>query len=149
MSSSGLTQGLVQQFPLVARGWRQLADEALAELRVSSSAGWCLVHLARLGPDVRQADLADQLGITQPSLVRTLDGLAAMGLIERLPHPEDKRSNRVEFTDAGRDLAARIEARLDDLSQQLFDGVPEAAVEITVNMMQLLTRRIAERRKQA
>ena len=58
MSSSGLTEGLVQQFPLVARGWRHLADEALAELRVSSSAGWCLVHLARLGPDVRQADLA-------------------------------------------------------------------------------------------
>ncbi len=131
----------------VARSWRHLTDEALAQFRVSASAGWCLVHLARLGPDVRQADLAEQLGITQPSLVRTLDQLAAMGLIERLPNPQDKRSNRVQFTPAGSDLAARIEARLDDLTRELFDDVPDTAVEITVNVMELLGRRIADRRK--
>ena len=134
--------------PQVARGWRRLTDEALAELRVSTSAGWCLVHLARLGPDARQAELAEQLGITQPSLVRTLDQLSAAGLIQRLPHPQDKRSNRVEFTEAGRDLAGRIEVRLGELARQLFDGVPDAAIEITVNMMDLIGRRISERRRQ-
>ncbi|NIJ15857.1 MarR family transcriptional regulator for hemolysin [Sphingobium vermicomposti] len=147
MSRSDLTYSLVQKMPQVARSWRHLTDEALAQFGVSASAGWCLVHLARLGPDVRQADLAEQLGITQPSLVRTLDQLATMGLIERLPHPKDKRSNHVQFTPAGSNLAARIEARLDGLTRELFDDLPDTAVEITVNVMELIGRRIAERRK--
>lgn len=147
MSRSEMERALAQRMPLVARRWRALADEALAEFRVSNSAGWCLVHLDHLGPDARQADLAELLGITQPSLVRTLDQLEAMGLVQRVPNPGDKRSNRIAFTPTGKELAGRIEERLDSLRQQLLDGVPDAAIEITVNLMELLGRRIAERRQ--
>ena len=143
-----MKRSLAQKMPLVARSWRALADEALAEFRVSNSAGWCLVHLDRLGPDARQADLAELLGITQPSLVRTLDQLEAMALLERIPNPDDKRSNRIVFTPAGKELAGRIEERLDTLRRELLDGVPDAAIEISVNLMELLGRRIAERRQQ-
>jgi MarR family transcriptional regulator for hemolysin len=143
-----MKRSLAQKMPLVARSWRALADEALAEFRVSNSAGWCLVHLDRLGPDARQADLAELLGITQPSLVRTLDQLEAMALLERVPNPDDKRSNRIVFTPAGKELAGRIEERLDTLRRELLDGVPDAAIEISVNLMELLGRRIAERRQQ-
>ncbi len=140
---------LAHKMPQVARNWRMLADEALAEFRVSNSAGWCLVHLSRMEPEARQADLAEQLGITQPSLVRTLDQLEAMSLVERVPNPDDKRSNRIALTPAGKELAGRIEERLDNLRRELLDGVPDAAIEITVNLMELLGRRIAERRQQA
>ena len=58
---------------------------ALAEFGVSNSAGWCLIHLDRLGADVRQADLAESLDIRQPSLVRTLDLLQAKSMLTRLP----------------------------------------------------------------
>ena len=143
-----MKRSLAQKMPLVARSWRALADEALAEFRVSNSAGWCLVHLDRLGPDARQADLAELLGITQPSLVRTLEQLEAMALLERVPNPDDKRSNRIVFTPAGKELAGRIEERLDTLRRELLDGVPDAAIEISVNLMELLGRRIAERRQQ-
>ena len=148
MSRSELKRALAQKVPQVARNWRHLADDMLAELRISNSAGWCLVHLDRMEPDVRQADLAEELGITQPSLVRTLHQLESMGLVERVPNPEDKRSNRVALTPAGRALAGRIEERLSDLRRELLDGVPDAAIEIAVNLMELLGRRIAERRQQ-
>lgn len=143
-----MKQALAHKMPQVARSWRALADETLAEFRVSNSAGWCLIHLARLGSEVRQADLAEQLGITQPSLVRTLDQLEAMALVERVPNPDDKRSNRVAFTPAGKELAGRIEERLSGLRRELLEGVPDAAIEISVNLMELLGRRIAERRQQ-
>ena len=149
MSRSELTQALTQKMPQVARSWRGLADEALAEFRVSNSAGWCLVHFERLGPEARQADLAELLGITQPSLVRTLDQLEAMALVERVPNPDDKRSNRIAFTPAGRELAGRIKERLDGVRRELLDGVPDAAIEISVNLMELLGRRIAERRQRS
>lgn len=138
---------MARKLPEVARNWRQLSDEALAEFRVSSSAGWCLVYLGRMGLDARQSDLAEQLGITQPSLVRTLNQLEAMRLVERVTRPDDKRSNRIAFTPAGQELTQRIEARLSELQSELLDGVPDAAIEITVNLLELLGRRIAERRQ--
>ena len=76
-------RALAHKMALLARNWRQLADGALAEFGVSNSAGWCLIHLDRLGADVRQADLAESLYIRQPSLVRTLDLLQANGLVAR------------------------------------------------------------------
>lgn len=146
MSRFEMKRALARKMPQVARNWQLLADGALAEFRVSNSAGWCLVHLAGMEPEVRQADLAGQLGITQPSLVRTLDQLQAMALVERVPNPDDKRSNRIALTPTGADLAGRIEERLDNLRRDLLEGVPDAAIEITVNLMELLGQRIAERR---
>ncbi|AJR22967.1 MULTISPECIES: MarR family winged helix-turn-helix transcriptional regulator [Sphingobium] len=149
MSRSELKRALAHKMPQVARQWRQLADLALAEFGVSNSAGWCLIYLDRLGPDVRQADLAEELGIAQPSLVRTLDQLQAAGLVERVPNPDDRRSNRVAFTPEGQELVGRIEARLENLRRELLDGVPDAAIEIIVNLLNLLERRMAERRGQS
>lgn len=148
MSRSELKRALAHKMPQVARQWRQLADLALAEFGVSNSAAWCLIYLDRLGADARQADLAEELGITQPSLVRTLDQLQAAGLVERVPNPDDRRSNRVAFTAEGRELIGRIEARLEDLRRELLEGVPDAAIEIIVNLLNLLERRMAERRGQ-
>ncbi|MEV4935627.1 MULTISPECIES: MarR family winged helix-turn-helix transcriptional regulator [unclassified Sphingobium] len=149
MSRSELKRALAHKMPQVARQWRQLADLALAEFGVSNSAAWCLIYLDRLGADARQADLAEELGITQPSLVRTLDQLQAAGLVERVPNPDDRRSNRIAFTPEGRELIGRIEARLEDLRRELLEGVPDAAIEIIVNLLNLLERRMAERRGQS
>lgn len=148
MSRSEHERALVHKMPQVARKWRQLADQTLAEFGVSNSAGWCLIYLDRLGPDARQADVAEELGITQPSLVRTLDQLQAAGLVERIPNPDDRRSNRIAVTPEGQKLVGRIEAKLDDLRRGLLDGVPDAAIEIAVNLMNLLEQRITERRGQ-
>ena len=147
MPDSPSQRMIARKLPQIARNWQFLADEALAEFRLSSSTGRCLVELARLGPDVNQAELAAELGITQPSLVRTLHQLEAMALVERAPGSDDKRANRILLTPQGKDLTGRIEARLTELRQELLDGVPDAAIEITANLMELLGRRIVERRR--
>ena len=49
----------------LAGAWQRLADAALATLGISNSQGWALVHLARLGSNARQADLAR--AIMQPA----------------------------------------------------------------------------------
>ncbi|WP_093017863.1 MarR family winged helix-turn-helix transcriptional regulator [Sphingobium sp. YR768] len=139
---------LAHKMAAVARGWRQLADSALAEFGVSNSAGWCLIHIDRMGGDVRQSELAESLDISQPSLVRTLDQVQAAGLVGRTPHPEDKRSNIIGLTSAGKDLVGRIEERLGLLRADLLQGVPDEAIMIMVEMLDLLSQRIGERRSQ-
>lgn len=142
-----LLEGKIAQYMApVAQGWRQLADGALAEFSVSGSSGWCLVYLDRLGPDARQVDLAREIGISHPSLVRTLDQLEAAGLVERSPHPEDRRSNRLAITAQGKALAARIEDKLGSLHRQLLDGLPDAELDRVAQTLGLLNDRIAARR---
>jgi len=146
MPLSDSRRALAHYMAPVARGWRQLADAELAEFGVSNSAAWCLIHIDRMGEDVRQSDLAESLDISQPSLVRTLDQVQAAGLVARTPHPDDKRSNRITLTPEGQELVGRIEGRLDALRRALLEDVPDAAVDIVVSLLDLLSRRIAERR---
>lgn len=142
-------RALAHKMALLARNWRQLADGALAEFGVSNSAGWCLIHLDRLGADARQADLAESLDIRQPSLVRTLDLLQANGLVARATHPEDKRSNILSLTPAGRELVGRIEEKLGAMRAELLRDIPDEAIEIMVELLDLIGQRIAERRSQS
>lgn len=137
---------MAQKLPLASRGWRQLADGALAEFRVSNSMAWCLIYLDRLGPEARQTDLAQAIGISQPSTVHVLNQLQVAGLVERQRNPEDKRSNRLALTAAGGDLVAKIETRLTALRTELFDGVPDAEIDTAVRVLDVLSERIAQRR---
>lgn len=146
MSIPDSPRALAHYMAPVARGWRQLADMALAEFGVSNSAGWCLIHIDRMDGPVRQADLAESLDITQPSLVRTLDQLQMAGLVERTPHPDDKRSNQIALSEEGRDLVGRIEAKLGTLRAELLADVPDEIIDSTVALMQLLILRIAEKK---
>jgi len=148
MSFSDSRRAFAHKLSLVSRAWRRLADFAVAEFGVSNSAGWCLIYVDRLGPDVRQTDLAEHLEITQPSLFRTITQLEASGLVERHPNPEDARSNCIALTPAGQELVGRIEERLDALRRDLLVDVPDAEVDTTIRLLDLLSRRIADRRSQ-
>lgn len=139
-------RALAHKMAPVARNWRRLADEALAELGVSNSAAWCLLHIERDGPTVRQTDLADSLDVAGPSLVRTLAQLESAGLVERAQHPNDKRSNLIGLTEKGHELAGRAEARLADLRADLLKDVPDDVVEVAVWLFDLLNLRIREYR---
>jgi MarR family transcriptional regulator for hemolysin len=130
----------------IAGAWQRLADAALASLDISNSQGWALVHLARLGVEARQADLARAIGITEASLVRTLHQLEHAGFVTRRPDPDDRRTNRLALTEAGAAIADGIGARLVTLRAELLDGVTDADLAITVRTLELVGQRIAARR---
>ncbi|QYE33809.1 MULTISPECIES: MarR family winged helix-turn-helix transcriptional regulator [Sphingosinicellaceae] len=109
----------------LGRSWRQAADRALANLDVSAACGWALVQLGRLGDNIRQTDLARELDITGPSLVRLLDQLAAARMIERIADAADRRVSRVRLTDAGASLLTTIEGVLADLRHNILAGLSD------------------------
>lgn len=146
MTTVEIRRALAHKLPAVARTWHQLADVTLAEFGVSNSAAWCLIHAGRIGPGARQTELAEHLEIAQPSLVRTLHLLQAAGLVERQQDAEDRRSNRITLTEAGKELVGRIEAKLDLLRIELLQGVPAAEIDTVLRLLDLLAARIGERR---
>lgn len=130
----------------LAGAWQRLADATLASLDISNSQGWALVHLARLGAETRQADLARAIGITEASLVRTLHQLEHAGFVTRQTDPDDRRTNRLLLTKAGTAVAERIDARLIALRKELLAGISDAEVATTLRVLDLVAGRIAERR---
>jgi DNA-binding MarR family transcriptional regulator len=60
----------------------------------------------------RLSEIAAELGSDRPYLTLVVDDLEKRGLVERRPHPTDRRCKIVSATPEGRDTAARAEAIL-------------------------------------
>jgi DNA-binding MarR family transcriptional regulator len=54
------------------------------------------------GESVSQQDIARCLSVDRTTMVAFVDGLEGKGLVERRPHPLDRRRNVIELTAAGR-----------------------------------------------
>ncbi len=73
------------------------------------------------GPAIMR-DLGDQLGVSPRSMTAMVDALEGAHLVERRPHPTDRRATLVELTGAGRHEAEQVLGpRLDALAG-LFEG---------------------------
>lgn len=137
-------RALAERLLPISRSWRQLADDALSSLGISNSSGWALVHLLRLGKTVRQSELARVVGVTEPSLVRTLNLLESAGLIERIADETDRRAKHLSLTPEGEVRAEGIDMRLNALRARLLDGISDADLETTVAVLDGIAARVAE-----
>ncbi len=119
----------------VARSWRRHLDQRLAPQGVSYARWVTLIYLQRGGEGMQQKELADYMGIEAPTLVRTLDQLERLGLLERRPHPEDRRAKSVHLTPAAsRDLEAFSQAAA-SVRRDLLAGVTEAELETSLRVL--------------
>ncbi|MFG1279541.1 MarR family winged helix-turn-helix transcriptional regulator [Xanthobacter autotrophicus] len=131
-----LTSGLLQ----AGRQWRRLAEAALAADDISEACASPLVWLRRLGGGVRQVTLAAHVGIEGTSLVRLLDQLCDAGLVVRREDPEDRRAKTLWLTEAGEQLAERIERTIARLRSRVFADVSDADVEATLRVLDTIER---------
>jgi DNA-binding MarR family transcriptional regulator len=67
-------------------------------------------RLARQPMSMRE--FAAAMGIEAPNATVMVDDLESAGLVERRPHPTDRRAKLVEATPAGKALAAKADAIL-------------------------------------
>lgn len=81
--------------------------------------------LARRGPQ-RASDVAAELGTTTATLTGLIDGLVADGLLERNPHPHDRRAVLLTLTAKGSTASQDTHAL--DAATALFDGMTRQQV---------------------
>jgi len=86
---------------------RTYADQRARQFGISRAQWAVLVRLDR-SEGLNQAELAEILDLQPITLTRLLDRLAASGLIERRPDPNDRRANRLYLTPAARPLLAQL-----------------------------------------
>ena len=73
-----------------------------------------------------QAEMADSLEIQPISLVRLVDRLCEQRLVERRPHPSDRRANRLYLTLKGRTTLERLAPVGQEITGQLLAGFGES-----------------------
>ena len=131
---------------LARRAWRAMSQIALdhdRKVAVSDALGlsWARVLALRqltMQPHTLRA-LAERLAADPPYVTLMVDDLEERGLVQRTPHPEDRRAKLVELTEAGRAAAARADAILDEPPAALRD-VPAEDLAALLRVLERLAR---------
>jgi DNA-binding MarR family transcriptional regulator len=117
---------LDQRIPfLLSQLGAYIADDAkrrLAPLGVHPRVNAILFALA--GNDGQsQRQLSARLGVHRNVMVGLIDTLEKQGLVQRRPHPEDRRAFAVTLTEKARDLLPALKEQSDAIEEEVTAGL--------------------------
>jgi DNA-binding MarR family transcriptional regulator len=116
----------------IARAMRTYIDQRAREHGMTRAQWGALLRLERQ-EGMTQAEMAESLETQPISVARLIDRLCTQELVERRPHPSDRRANCLyltpkgratlaSFVPLGREISASVLASLDEVeSGQLLD----------------------------
>jgi MarR family transcriptional regulator for hemolysin len=123
-----------QGLTFVARRWRNVMNEALLAVGQSHVRWGTLYWITVFGDRVNQTQLAERMGIEQPTLGRVLRELEADGLIQRRAPKGDRRARVIELTPASKPLMQKINQIQNTIRNSLIKDISpeELAACLTV-----------------
>jgi MarR family transcriptional regulator for hemolysin len=111
----------------VARLMRTFIDQRAREHAMTRAQWGVLVRLERQ-EGMTQVEMAEQMEMQPISLLRLIDRLCQQNLVERRPHPSDRRANLLYLTEAGRAVLARMVPVGNAIVADVFDAVAEGEI---------------------
>jgi DNA-binding MarR family transcriptional regulator len=117
-----LAETLEQLLTLIVRRQGQLAE--LDPGALTPTQRMALTAVADRGA-LRLGTLADHVATTDATASRTVDALAAAGMVKRVADPHDRRGVLIAPTPRGRRLVAARRRRLVELMEQGLATMPE------------------------
>lgn len=117
----------------VTRGFETCLGKAGGSLST-----WLILQALMAENGTLQAALAQVIGVQGPTLTHHLNGLEAAGLITRTRLISDRRSHRVDVTEAGRAMFLRLRQSAMAYDAVLNGVLPATAMEQFRRMMEQL-----------
>ena len=108
----------------------------VAEVGLTPGVGKALAHLDLDSP-MPMRDLAAALRCDNSYITAVVDALQEKGLVERRPHPSDRRVKVLVLTEAGATLAKRIQAEMAE-PPAVFDALSETEARQLRDLMRKL-----------
>jgi DNA-binding MarR family transcriptional regulator len=81
--------------------------------------------------------LAERLDLDKSTLSRTVEGLVRLGLVERLPNPQDRRYMIVKLSEKGQQTCDSINKVNDEFYRQVIESIPAAKREDVLEAIQI------------
>src|SRR5712671_7900544 len=127
----------------VARSLRRRFEQNARGSGLTRSQWQVLAYLAQ-NEGINQSGLADLLEIEPITLGRIVDKLQTLALIERHPHPSDRRVWLLHLTPAARSKLTQLR-RLGDVTRgEALTGVSEADTERLLKTLQALKANLTD-----
>lgn len=121
MELNSINETLSYLLVRICRGHRTKMSELLSEVGLHPGQELVLACLWK-EDGLSQTDLADRLGIQQPTLTKILQRIATKDLLKRQPCKQDSRVSYVYLTKRGKAYQEQTEAIWGQLEQQLTKG---------------------------
>jgi MarR family transcriptional regulator for hemolysin len=118
-----------------ARAWRLKLDERLKPMGLSQAKWRTLLHLSIAPGTLTQAEIAERLGIEQPSLVTLLHRLENEGWIARKNSPRDRRCKMVRLGRRAQNVISQINAAAEELRHELLENISAAELRTCVRVL--------------
>jgi DNA-binding MarR family transcriptional regulator len=147
-----------KEFPGASRSAAEVAanlvrasDAFLAELErrrreiadLSPSAFQALAILEGAGEPLAGHIIADRLLVSSASMTSLLDTLEGRDLIERHPHPTDRRKILIQLTDQARDIVDRMLPVVHAAATEAFTDLTESEREQLITSLATVRARLA------
>lgn len=87
-------------------------------------------------------DIADLFKRDKAQITRVVNQLIDKGLVQKEPNPDDKRSQLLSLTPAGRALQERLRAISDDMEEQIARGIEAADLDTFMKVAQKMTKNL-------
>jgi MarR family transcriptional regulator for hemolysin len=145
-SETSTGQAVAQSVMVAGRRWRGRLDARLRDLGQSGARCRALLVLAEDRLGICQAELAERLGIEDPTAVRLVDALQADGLVARRKVASDRRVNLVQLTPEARPLVREVLAVIEDFRAEALGHIDPADLSACVRVLDLMAARLAPRR---
>jgi MarR family transcriptional regulator for hemolysin len=118
-----------------ARAWRLKLDERLKPMGLSQAKWRTLLHLSLAGDSLTQAEIAERLGIEEPSLVTLLHRLENEDWIIRRTSPHDRRCKMVLLGRRAQNVISQINAAAEELRHELLENISAADLRTCVRVL--------------
>ena len=137
MLNSAVNRELFDALASVNRKLRALFDARVKERGLTLSRARALFALSKRD-GLNQRELADELGIETPTIVRLLDGMEKQGFIERRVEVSDRRAKQIHMTELGRTIADEILKLADEIRAEVLQGVGEDEVAAVLKVVRTI-----------
>ncbi|WP_205300326.1 MarR family winged helix-turn-helix transcriptional regulator [Pantoea sp. Ap-967] len=91
-------------------------------------------------PGISQSGLAERLAITRASVVKVVDNLELLGLIERAPMQGDRRSYALALTDEGYKELARLHGEIRCYEEKLASRLTTSERDLLMALLELVAQ---------
>ncbi|MDQ7792846.1 MAG: MarR family transcriptional regulator [bacterium] len=134
----------------IIRSARQMVNEDLQSLDLSSAEGNVLLHILTQKQTYRQEDIGEQLDVSKPAVSRAIASLAGKGYVTREKDPADRRASRILLTEKARAIGPRVERIYNEAyftaTRVLSEQEVEEFIELFGRVSESFSTALAEKR---